>query len=530
MIITEFIKDKKRLKAYFEAPMLPERNSYLEYLRSKGYKDDYLQKTSMFLLRIVHILPACVKSNDIFTFEEVSESVESFCKENHLGASTRNQIISTAMKWLRFIGLSNRDGLLEAPVLDSLFSHQQSRSKMASAPMLAEREAYLKHSRDLGYSDNYLKMMAYIQLYTIQNLFIGNKKSFSEEEIMVGASKYACGGKKSDNNTIYREGIFKRIATGWLEYLGLHKQKPVAYSFCDYAEKYLTFISDEKNYSKHTIEGRRKALRRMLSALGKIHPELDTMLPKHIDLLLDNIHKEWNIGRKTLAAYICCLRWFLQYAATQSWCSDRLSGVLTPPRLYSEDGLPFAPNKEQVFAAIQYYSASEDKTSIRNYAIMVLLSVYGIRTQELVSLQLDDIDWDKETIMFHRAKGERPQVFPLTANVGNAIIYYLTKVRVNDSAQKSLFQCMVPPFRGITSAAVYPIISKALRSQGIKLRHYGPHALRHWTATRLINKGFPLYNISRQLGHERLDSTRVYAKVDLNTLSMVAKMNWEDLL
>ncbi len=530
MIITEFIKDKRRLKDYLEAPMLSERNSYLEYLRSKGYKDDYLQRTSMFLLRIVHVLPTRVKSNDILTFEEVNESVKSFCSENHLGVFTRNKIVSTAIKWLRFIGLSNRDGLLEAPVLDSLFPRRQSRSKMASAPMLAEREAYLKHSRKLGYSDNYLRMMAYIQLYTIQNLLAGNKSSFSEEEIIAGAAKYACGGKKSDSNTVYRKGIFKRIAISWLEYLGLHIRKPVPYSFCDYAEEYLKFLSDEKNYSKHTIEGRRKTLRRMLSTLGKIHSELGTMQPKHIDLLLDNIQKRGNIGRKTLAGYICCLRWFFQYAATQGWCSDKLSGALIPPRLYSEDGLPFAPNEEQVSGAIQFYSASEDKASIRNYAIMVLLSVYGIRTHELVSLQLDDIDWDKETIMFHRAKGERPQVFPLTANAGNAIIDYLTKARVNDPTQKSLFQCMVPPYRGITSAAVYPIISKALRSQGIELRHYGPHALRHWTATRLINKGFPLYNISRQLGHERPNSTRVYAKVDLNTLSMVAKMNWEDLL
>lgn len=530
MIITEFIKDKKLLKAYLEAPMLSERNSYLEYLRSKGYKNDYLQRTSAFLLRIVHLLPTCVKSNGIITYEDVNESVKSFCRENHLGEFTKNQIINTAMKWLQFIGLSNRDGLLEAPVLDSLFPRRQSRSKMALAPMLAEREAYLKHSRSLGYSDNYLRMIAYIQLYTIQNLLVGYKDSFSEEEIMTGASKYAGGGKKSDSNAIYRKGIFKRIATSWLEYLGLHIRKPVPYSFREYAEEYLTFLSDEKNYSKHTIEGRRKALRRMLSALGEIHPELDTMQPKHIDLLLDNIHDRWNISRKTLAGYICCLRWFLQYAAIQNWCSERLSGVLIPPRLYSEDGLPFAPNKEQVLAAIQYYSASEDKASIRNYAIMVLLSVYGIRTHELVNLQLDDIDWEQETIMFRRAKGERPQVFPLTANAGNAIISYLTKARVNDPAKKSLFQCMVPPYRGLTCDAVYPIISKALRSQGIELRHYGPHALRHWTATRLINKGFPLYNISRQLGHEHPDSTRVYAKMDLSTLSMVAKMNWEGLL
>lgn len=89
---------------------------------------------------------------------------------------------------------------------------------------------------------------------------------------------------------------------------------------------------------------------------------------------------------------------------------------------------------------------------------------------------------------------------------------------------------MVPPYKGLSHNAVYAIVSKALRSQGMELRHYGPHALRHWTATRLVNEGFSLYNVSRQLGHESPDSTRVYAKVNLKTLSMVAEMNWEDLL
>lgn len=530
MIITELIKDKNRLKNYLEAPMLSERASYLEYLRGKGYKDDYLKKTSLFLLRVVRIIPICDTPNRILTFETVSASIRCFCHDNQLGILSEKHIIRTAMKWIRFIGLSNLDGLLEAPVLDSLFPRRQSRTRMASAPMLAEREAFLKYSRSLGYSDNYLRQMAYIQLHIVQHLSVCAKSSFSEEEIALSAKRYARGGKQSDANTIYRKGIFIRVTIDWLDFLGIQVSKSTSLCFNEYAEEYLRFLSDEKNYSKHTIKGKRKALRCILPILGKIHLELATMQPGHIDIFLAVIHKEWSICRKTLAGYICHLRSFFQYAATQNWCSDKLSLALKPPRLYSEDGLPSAPGKEQVLGAVQFYSASDSKTNIRNYAIMILLSVYGIRTHELVSLQLDDIDWDKETIMFRRSKGERAQVFPLTVNAGNAIIRYLTEVRINDLFHKSLFQCMVPPYRGLSHATVYPIVSKALRNQDMELRHYGPYALRHWTATRLINEGFPLYNVSRQLGHESPDSTRVYAKVNMKTLSMVAEMNWEDLL
>lgn len=527
MIIMELIKDKNRHQEYLEAPMLSERDSYLEYLRNKGYRDDYLKKTSLFLLRIVRILPI---DNKPLVFETVSASIKCFCQENRLGTVSEKHIIRTAMKWIRFIGLSDLDGLMEAPVLNSLFSRRQSRVKMASAPMLAEREAFLKHSRKQGYSDYYLRQMAYIQVRVVRILSVCTKTFFSEKEIILGAEEYARGGKQSASNVIYRKGIFIRVAMSWLDFLGIQVTKSTSFCFNEYAEEYLRFLSDEKNYSKHTIKGKRKVLRCMLPVLGQIHPELFTMQPEHIDMFLTSIHKEWNISRRTLAEYISQLRSFLQYAATQNWCSDKLSLALKPPRLYSEDGLPSAPEKEQVLGAVQFYSDFNSKTNIRNYAIMILLSVYGIRTHELVSLQLGDIDWDKETILFRRSKGERAQVFPLTVNAGNAIIRYLTEVRINDSSQKSLFLCMVPPYKGLSHNAVYAIVSKALRSQGMELRHYGPHALRHWTATRLVNEGFSLYNISRQLGHESPDSTRVYAKVNLKTLSMVAEMNWEDLL
>ena len=252
MIITELIKDKSRHQEYLEAPMLSERESYIEYLRSKGGKDDYLKKTSLFLLRIVRILPI---DNKPLVFETVSVSIKCFCQQNQLGITSEKHMIRTAMKWIRFIGLSNLDGLMEAPVLNSLFPRRQSRVKMASAPMLVEREAFLKHSRNLGYSDNYLRLIAYIQLYVVQNLSICTRISFSTKEIISSAEKYACGGKQTNSNVIYRKGVFTRVAMGWLDFLGIQVTKSTSFCFNEYAEEYLRFLSDEKNYSKHTING-----------------------------------------------------------------------------------------------------------------------------------------------------------------------------------------------------------------------------------------------------------------------------------
>lgn len=62
------------------------------------------------------------------------------------------------------------------------------------------------------------------------------------------------------------------------------------------------------------------------------------------------------------------------------------------------------------------------------------------------------------------------------------------------------------------------------------MRHYGLHSLRHTCATRLINTGHSLKEIADLLGHIGLDTTRIYAKVDIKNLRKVADMDWEGLL
>ena len=66
------------------------------------------------------------------------------------------------------------------------------------------------------------------------------------------------------------------------------------------------------------------------------------------------------------------------------------------------------------------------------------------------------------------------------------------------------------------------MVGKRLRSLHVSLPHYGPHALRHACATRLLAAGLSLKEIGDQLGHMDPDSTRIYAKVDLVGLRQVA--------
>jgi integrase len=160
---------------------------------------------------------------------------------------------------------------------------------------------------------------------------------------------------------------------------------------------------------------------------------------------------------------------------------------------------------------------------------LLLLIVYGFRSGEVRQLRLGDLDWEGELIHLRRPKQRRTQVFPLSRTVGDAILRYLKEVRPRTS-HREVFLALNGPYRPLHDAALRQVVAWRLRSLGVSLRHYGPHALRHSCATRLLNEGHSLKEIGDYLGHSRPESTLVYAKVDDAGLRAVADFNLEGLL
>jgi site-specific recombinase XerD len=174
-------------------------------------------------------------------------------------------------------------------------------------------------------------------------------------------------------------------------------------------------------------------------------------------------------------------------------------------------------------------TTGDSSVAIRDRAILLLLAVYGCRAGEVVHLCLEDLDWQEELIHFTRPKPSRRQTYPLVRTVGDALLRYLTEVRPHASC-RAVFLRLNAPFRPLTPGALWQVVRHRLRALGVSLRHYGPHALRHACATHLLEQGFTLKQIGDHLGHRQPDTTRLYAKVDLNGLRQVADFDLGDLL
>lgn len=165
----------------------------------------------------------------------------------------------------------------------------------------------------------------------------------------------------------------------------------------------------------------------------------------------------------------------------------------------------------------------ETVTGQRDYTLLLLLARLGLRAGEVVVMTLDDVDWDAGQLTV-RGKGGREDRLPIPRDVGQAMATYLRQGRPQDCSTRRFFVRLRAPRRGFASSvAVCTIVRRALERAGIASPRKGAHLLRHSLATQMLRKGASLAEIGEILRHRSLDSTALYAKVDLVALRAVAQ-------
>jgi site-specific recombinase XerD len=158
----------------------------------------------------------------------------------------------------------------------------------------------------------------------------------------------------------------------------------------------------------------------------------------------------------------------------------------------------------------------------RDYAILMLLSRLGLRTSEIVRLELEDVDWELGQITV-RDKGGRWSKLPLPPDVGEAIAAYLQHGRPRSSTRR-LFVTQRAPITGLsTGCAIVKTVTRALSRAGIVSERKGGYLFRHTLATEMLGRGASLREIGEVLRHRKADTTRIYAKVDFRALRNLAQ-------
>lgn len=230
--------------------------------------------------------------------------------------------------------------------------------------------------------------------------------------------------------------------------------------------------------------------------------------------------QDWSPG--TGKSMCWSLRAFLRYLHHQGLNPRALADGVPSMRRWRHATLPTYLSSAQVQKALD---SCDRATAIgrRDYAILMLLARLGLRADEVATLTLDDVDWRAGELLV-RAKGRQRARMPMPSDVGAAIVAYLRDGRPETSCRR-LFVRTLAPRVGFASASAITMIAKAaLDRAGIeRCAHRGAHIFRHSLATELLRSGATLPEIGQLLRHESQDTTRIYAKVDIEALRSLSQ-------
>lgn len=235
--------------------------------------------------------------------------------------------------------------------------------------------------------------------------------------------------------------------------------------------------------------------------------------------LLDRSQNRSGSFVKLLAA---ALRSFLRFLFLDGGTPADLSTAVPPVRRWRLATVPPFLTPEEVQRVI----ASTDRSTAsgcRAHAMLLLLARLGLRAGEIAALELDDICWEAGEIVV-RGKGRRRDRLPLLDDVGDALALYVREARSPSSATRRVFLRRCAPHVGLSGpTAVCLVAREALRRAGLlPAGRVGAHLFRHSLATRMIRHGASLAEISQVLRHRSIDTTQLYAKVELEALGGVA--------
>jgi integrase/recombinase XerD len=159
----------------------------------------------------------------------------------------------------------------------------------------------------------------------------------------------------------------------------------------------------------------------------------------------------------------------------------------------------------------------------RDHAIVRCLVDLGLRSFEVAALRLEDIDWKNATLTVRVGKSHRADVLPLPVVTGQAIASYLQKARPTTESRAVFVRHRAPLDVPVDAGVIRSVVRQAAARSGLVGRLHGPHRLRHSAATRMLQGGATLKEIADVLRHRSLDTTAIYAKVDLTRLSAIAQ-------
>lgn len=285
----------------------------------------------------------------------------------------------------------------------------------------------------------------------------------------------------------------------------------------DHLKNFLIYLSAEKGLSRNTVESYNFDLRKFRDFLKLEDRELSSFSRADIIDFIERLREE-DYSASSVCRFVSSVRGLCKYLLIENIIKDDPSETLQTPRRWER--LPKSLSKSEVKSFLESSSSLEpsDPTAIRDFVMFELLYSSGLRVSELVSLKLEDINFEAGFLRV-LGKGSKERVVPVNLRAIERIKSYMVRQRMEIlKHRRSPYLFVTNRARPMTRQRFWQTIKKTGRKLGIEI---SPHTMRHSFATHLLEGGADLRSLQKMLGHSDISTTQIYTKVTTERLKEV---------
>lgn len=280
-----------------------------------------------------------------------------------------------------------------------------------------------------------------------------------------------------------------------------------------YRTKFLAYLSIERSCSPQTISTYSKELLKFASFLTNKNPNsITTSTLREYFFFTKESRK---LSQTSISKVISIIKSFFNYLEEEEIISKNPSRKIRVPKKINK--IPKVISKTEfdiLIKSIDFSPLRCSKNRVRDKLIISILFYTGIRRAELLNLDWNDLNLEKNTLLIRSGKGNKDRIIPVHKSLIPLIDAYLTlRLPLKNNA---LF--IGEASRRLSIISFRNILKMYLRLSGLAKKGYSAHSFRHSFATHLIESGADLFKVQRLLGHQSLDTTKIY--INFNSSQM----------
>jgi integrase/recombinase XerD len=270
-------------------------------------------------------------------------------------------------------------------------------------------------------------------------------------------------------------------------------------------KSFIDFLEYDKHVSSNTLQSYKRDIDQYVTFLGE--RDIKSLNKTNKDVVSEYLNTLQEKGRSasTISRNLASLRSFYRFTAKNKLIEEDPTSDLESPKI--ERKLPQILSTNEVDLLLQQPN-TKDLKGLRDKAMLELLYATGIRVSELISLNIEDLDFENSQVRCNAAG--RPRMIPLATSAMAAIRNYV------DGARKSMIHSYdeVALFVNVSGTRItrqgFWKIIKFYKNQAKIEADITPHTLRHSVAAHLLQDGADIKSIQEFLGHSDISSTQIY--------------------